>query len=145
MAVQDKGTLETNTQNTIFENTSGQIDAGDHQTLLLNLIDTLWGRWETDSTAKTGTYTLTDDDFVVLADTSGGAFTITLPAAASAGAGRVYIVIKSSGSANAVTLNGDAAETINGSTTVSTATQYGAIIALCTGAEWFAWEPAVSS
>ncbi len=64
---------------------------------------------------KTGAYTLTYLDYVIMADASGGAFTLTLPAAAS-NPGRHYFirVIDATGD---VTVDGNASETIGGSAT----------------------------
>lgn len=65
---------------------------------------------------KTANYTLTGDDYVILADVSGGAFTLTLPASSGLG-GKTYVVKKTDTSANAVTIDGNASETIDGSAT----------------------------
>lgn len=64
---------------------------------------------------KTGAYTLTYLDYVILANAAGGAFTLTLPAAAS-NPGRHYFirVIDATGD---VTVDGNASETIGGSAT----------------------------
>ena len=63
--------------------------------------------------AKTGTYTLTDDDHTVTCDTSGGGFTINLPAL-SGRLGRIYNVKNDGSSTNAITVDGNGAETIDG-------------------------------
>lgn len=71
---------------------------------------------------KTTTYTLTDDDDVILANSSGGAFTLTLPAAALY-SGRVFDFKKTDSSFNAVTIDGNGSETIGGAVTTTLNTQ----------------------
>lgn len=66
--------------------------------------------------SPTGDTTLTLDDDMVLVDTSGGAVTITLPPAADA-VNKVYTIKNADTGANAVTVDGDGSETIDGSTT----------------------------
>ena len=81
--------------------------------------------------AKTGTYTATATDCVV--NCTSGTFTVALPAAAGAGAGRLYVV-KNSG-AGTITVDGDGAETIDGAATATVAA--GAAVRLvCTGSAW---------
>ena len=72
---------------------------------------------------KTSAYTLTDDDDLVLVDCTGGAVTITLHAAATAKQ-KPYNFKKIDSSANAMTIDGNASETIDGATTKSTTIQY---------------------
>ncbi len=84
---------------------------------------------------KTGAYTADDDDHVITCDASGGAFTVTLPAL-SGRTGRVYHIKKIDSSVNAVTVDGNASENIDGSATVTLAAQYDCIM-ICAGAsEW---------
>lgn len=64
----------------------------------------------------TATTTLTNNDYILLADPSGGAITVNLPAVASVQPGRAFKV-RSTGTTNAVTLDGNASETIDGSAT----------------------------
>ena len=65
---------------------------------------------------KTGAYTVTIDDAtkIIAVDASSGAVTITLLAAATAGDGFEITVKKTDSSVNAVTVDGNAAETIDG-------------------------------
>jgi hypothetical protein len=86
--------------------------------------------------AKSGAYTITASDGVVIADASGGAFTITLPTAVGI-AGRVYRVKKIDATANAVTIDADGAETIDGGATATLAVQYEAITIVSDGTEWW--------
>ena len=79
--------------------------------------------------------TLTAYDDVLLVDASGGDVTVSLPALV-ASAGKVFHVKKTDSSANTVTLDGDGSETIDGATTIVTATQYTAW-SVCAGpSEW---------
>jgi hypothetical protein len=73
--------------------------------------------------SKSAAYTLVDGDDVCLGDATGAAFSVTLPAVALY-TGRVFIVKKIDASANAVTIDGNGAETIDGAATVALATQY---------------------
>lgn len=79
--------------------------------------------------------TLTTSQTVVLCDASGGAITVTLPAA-SGNAGRHYHIKKIDSSGNAVTIEGDGSETIDGKTTQAIAVQYNSINIVCDGSEW---------
>lgn len=85
---------------------------------------------------KTGNYTITLDDGFVAVDATAGAVTITLPTAAAA-AGFEFIVKKIDASANAVTLDGDGAETIDGAATLSLPTQYASAAVLSDGTTWW--------
>lgn len=62
---------------------------------------------------KTANYTATSSDYWIICDTSGGAFTITLPAAAS-NIGLILGILKSEASTNLLTIDPNGAETING-------------------------------
>lgn len=72
---------------------------------------------------KTTTYTAVGSDAVLRADATGGAFTITLPAVSAASGQRIQIK-KIDSSANAVTISRAGADTIEGATTISLATQW---------------------
>jgi hypothetical protein len=85
-------------------------------------------------TAVTTTYTAIATDYLVTADATGGAFTVTLPALAGM-LGRVVIVKKIDASANTVTVDGGAAN-IDGAATRALATQYAAIWVLAGTSEW---------
>ncbi len=85
--------------------------------------------------AKTTAYTLTDQDYFVACDATGAAFTITLPAAALY-AGKMFTIKKTDASANAVTIDGNGAETIDGALTASLATQYRSKTLLSNGTTW---------
>lgn len=82
------------------------------------------------------TTTLDVTHYTVLVDASGGAVTINLPAVASTGKRR-YTIKKIDSSGNAVTIDGNASETIDGATTQSLATQYKYQEIHCDGAAWY--------
>ncbi len=92
--------------------------------------------------SKTSAFTAGSDDALgakvdlYLCDLTGGAFTITLPAAASS-TGRVLTFKKTDASANAFTLDGNAAETIDGAATVvGSTTRYSVVQIACDGSNW---------
>jgi hypothetical protein len=86
--------------------------------------------------SKSANYTLTSSDDVILADASGGAFTLTLPAAAS-NTGKVFYIIRTDNTpANALTLDGNGAETIQGATTRALYTQYESVKIISDGSNW---------
>jgi len=87
--------------------------------------------------SKTGTYTATVDDHYIECDASGGAFTVTLPTASTAKAGFILIIQKIDSSANAVTIDGHASETINGQTTYTLKHQYQLAHLICDGSNWY--------
>lgn len=68
------------------------------------------------SVTKTSNYTVTTSDRLVYANTAGGNITLTLPALASVTADTIYSFQKSA-SANVLTLDANASETINSATT----------------------------
>jgi hypothetical protein len=73
---------------------------------------------------------------LILANATGGAFTVTLPAAAGANKYK-YRIKKVDSSINAVTVAGNGAETIDGSNTQIISSQYDAIHVYCDGTEWW--------
>lgn len=54
--------------------------------------------------SKTSNYTVVGNDNILLGDSSGGAFTFTLPSAASVGAGKTYKFLKTSTDVNVITI-----------------------------------------
>lgn len=87
--------------------------------------------------AITATGAVAVDDYMILADATSAAITVNLPAVA-ASAGRVLVVKKTDASANAVTLDGNASETIDGATTKALAAQYDVVTVVCDGSAWWA-------
>jgi hypothetical protein len=85
---------------------------------------------------KTTTYTVTSFDHTILADASGGAFTVNLPAAANL-TGWEFVILKKDSSGNSVTVDANGSETINGATTQVLSTQYQKVRIKSDGTEWF--------
>lgn len=84
--------------------------------------------------SKTGNYTATADDTVVLCDTSGGGFTVTLPASVDS---KVYVVKKISTDANTVTVATTGGQNIDGATTAAITAPYASIDLIGTGSAWW--------
>jgi len=87
------------------------------------------------SSVNTNT-TLDDTHSVVLVDATGGVVTITLPAVSGI-VRRRYTIKKIDSSANAVTIDGNGAETIDGATTQNLAAQYDTLEIVTNGTAWF--------
>jgi hypothetical protein len=85
--------------------------------------------------STTAAATTIDSETVLLVDTTSGAITITLPPSAD-NEGRCYYIKDSSGSANAVTVDGNASETIDGSLTLVLTAGSGFAKLFCDGANW---------
>jgi hypothetical protein len=86
-------------------------------------------------TTKTGDYTATANENAIFVDATSGPVTITLPAI-SGNDGRRYWIKKIDVSANAVTIDGDASETIDGATTYTLSNQYDWVSIIVNGTEW---------
>lgn len=88
--------------------------------------------------SKTANYTVVaaDKGALILCDATGGPFTVTLPAAAAAGAGFEIAIKKTDSSINAVTVDGDGSETIDGATTFVLDEQYEEVTIRSDGAGW---------
>lgn len=78
----------------------------------------------------------TADDCLILVDAAGGAVSVNLPPVASS-ARRVLTVKKIDASGNAVTIDADGGELIDGLTTQPLAAQYDALTIQCDGAAWW--------
>ncbi len=76
------------------------------------------------------------DETLILADGSLGAMQVRLPAAASV-PGRVYIIKKIDNSANAITINPNSVETIDGVLTPTLSTQFAFLKVISTGSSWY--------
>jgi len=85
--------------------------------------------------SKSAAYTITATDSVVTANATGGAFNITLPTAIGV-SGRQYTIKKTDASSNAVTVATTGAQVIDGSTTLSLATQYQFVTVVSDGVNW---------
>ena len=75
-------------------------------------------------------------DGLIMADAAGGAITIDLLPAAQTNQ-KVFSVIKTDASANAVTLAPDGSETINGAASASITAQYGALKLISDGFNYY--------
>ncbi len=90
-------------------------------------------------TATATSYTVLVTDYIVGVTSTAAARTITLPAAATATVGKTYIVKDESGAAatNNITVQGNAAETIEGTNTKLINTNYGVLRLYTDGTSWF--------
>jgi hypothetical protein len=89
----------------------------------------------------TSTYTMDPagkpPDFAVFANAAGGAFTVTLAAAASAD-GRIVLIKKTDSTANAVTVSAASGDSIEGKTARALTKQYDSLQLISNGVhEWF--------
>jgi len=93
-------------------------------------------KWEIypDFVAKTSVYTATLDDEIISGDASGGNFTITLPTAV--GNMDKDFTIVNIAATGTVTIDGNAAETINGATTIALDNQWEFITFVSDNANW---------
>jgi hypothetical protein len=87
-------------------------------------------------TSKTADYTITNSDHTVLVSAASANVTITLPTAVGL-TGRVYIIKRTDNSANSLTIDGNAAETIDGAATRNISLQYQTLTLQSDGANWF--------
>lgn len=85
---------------------------------------------------KAGAYTITASDHTVICNATSGAFTVTLPAAASH-TGRMFHIKKIDSTGNTVTIDGNSSETIDNATTALVTTQYEAVTVQSDGSEWW--------
>lgn len=81
------------------------------------------------------TSTLGDGDYMVAVDASGGARTINLPTAVNR-VGRVYVIKKIDSSVNAVTIDPNGAQTVDGAATLALALQWDRATVMSDGANW---------
>jgi len=88
--------------------------------------------------AKTTGFTvaLADEGRMFLCDATSAGFTATLPSASTAGNGFRVGFKKTDASTNAVTMDGNASETIDGATTLAMAARYDTIWLICDGTSW---------
>ncbi len=87
-------------------------------------------------TSKTTTATLTTAEAGLITATAASGYTITLPAA-SGNSGLTYIIKKTDDNSNLITIDGNAAETIDGSATYAELDyQYAYVTIICDGSNW---------
>ena len=123
------------------------LESGTYRIILKDSSDgVIWDRDPVDGAASTSgvvdeistAYTVTVGDGAKLlnVDATSGAITVTLLAAATAGDGFEITIKKSDASANAVTVDGNGAETIDGAATQVISEQYGTVSLRSDGAAW---------
>jgi len=88
--------------------------------------------------AKSANYTVltSDRNKVLLVDATAGNITITLPASAAATSGYEVTIKKIDSSTNTVTIDGDASETIDGSSTYVLRNQYDVAVLIADATNW---------
>lgn len=86
-------------------------------------------------TTKTANYTITSSDNVVYADSTSGAFTLTLPTAASV-EGQPFYIHKTNSGTNVVTIDGYDSETIEGASALTVAGQNEGALLISNGTEY---------
>jgi len=86
--------------------------------------------------AKTGAYTVLAGDDFLTGDATGGAFSFTLPAAAS-NSGKHYFFAKIDSSANAITIDGNGGELIDGVVTITLDSKWQSVQIISNGTSWF--------
>ena len=84
----------------------------------------------------TTTGTVVSGDYLLLCDATGGAITMTLPAAALV-PGRIYAFKRINAGANTVTVDGYGAETIDGVATHVMTPQWNSLLIMTNGVAWF--------
>ena len=75
-------------------------------------------------------------DYLIIADATAGAITMTLPPAALV-PGRIYVFKRINSGANAVIIDGYAAETIDGAATHTLTPQWNSVTIMSNGTAWF--------
>jgi hypothetical protein len=75
-------------------------------------------------------------DYLIIADATAGAITMTLPPAALV-PGRIYAFKRINSGANQVIIDGYASETIDGATSHSMSPQWNSVVVMTNGVEWF--------
>lgn len=81
-------------------------------------------------------YDVRGRDVLILGNASGGAFSVYLPPAESA-VYRLLVIKKIDASANAITVDPDGAETIDGSSSYSLSSQWDFLIIVSDGSSWY--------
>tara|TARA_R110002096_G_scaffold172484_2_gene346169 strand:- start:2965 stop:4017 length:1053 start_codon:yes stop_codon:yes gene_type:complete len=95
-----------------------------------------WNLADVESRTTAKTLTIKLNNTLLLLDATAGVITQALPASADIFAGYRVGVMKSDSGANAVTLDGDGADTINGAATYDLTSQRHLVWLVWTGSEW---------
>lgn len=111
---------------------SGNVTAGGNG--VFNTLETLGGL-TAEIDAFTSAQTLDGTHYTATCDASSAAFTVTLPALSGI-TGRIYHIKKTDSSGNAVTVDADGSETIDGFTTKVITTQYNSMMIQAGASEW---------
>jgi len=100
--------------------------------------DLLDGAVSFTTVSRTSSYTVQTSDYkkLFLCDCTAGDITLTLPAAASAGAGFMIAASKLDSSVNSVIIDANGSQTIDGELTFGLSEQYSSVVLICTGTEW---------
>lgn len=93
-------------------------------------------RHSLDNANKTASYTAAITDQLAVLDSTSGALTVTLPAAASSTNATLWFLVKDA--TNTITLDGNSSETINGSATLVLTNKYQWTMLWCDGSGWWA-------
>lgn len=86
--------------------------------------------------AKSADYTVLDTDDIILVNATSGAITISLPTASTI-EGKTFTIVKTDATTNAVVVDPNLAETINGSATYTLGSQYSLIQVISDGTNWY--------
>jgi hypothetical protein len=84
----------------------------------------------------TATGNVVSGDYLIIADATGGAITMTLPPAALV-SGRIYVFKRINSGANAVIVDPSGAETIDGAATYTLSAQWNSVTIMSNGTAWF--------
>lgn len=91
------------------------------------------------TTITNPTYEISLTDYYLGVDASSNQVTLSLPAAALAGAGKTYVIKDEAGpsATNVITIEGRDGETMDGAGTIDIDSPYGALSLYCDGTSWF--------
>lgn len=84
----------------------------------------------------TATGNVVSGDYLIIADATGGAITMALPPAALV-LGRIYAFKRVNSGANAVVIDPNASETIDGAATYTLSAQWNSVTIMSNGTAWF--------
>ena len=128
------------------DGTDERSEGDDHLRLIKSVLQTTFPNATTNYyfprvTQITTGYTVlaADHNALLECDTTGGNFTVLLPASGALFNGFQIRVMKSDGSGNNITVDGNGADTINGAATRSVSSQYVVQTFMWSGTEWFTW------
>jgi len=111
----------------------------DGSTLAVKAASHLSGGLVHKRTPVTSSYAIALTDYYLGVDTTSGGVTLTIPVASTATEGQTFVVKDEGGATatNAITLSCSAAETIDGITTTTITSPYGAVSMYTNGSSWF--------